>query len=144
MTNISKTTVLVLLTATLVALPALSRAGDADANMPATSEQAPPGKSKKHGVPFHGKLAAVDAQAMTLNVGTMVIHVAADTKITKAGQPATLADGVVGEPVSGAYLKAEDGQLNATMVRFGPKTEDKPKDKPEKKHKEPAEAGDKN
>jgi hypothetical protein len=126
MRNISKITVLGLLTVALVALPALSRAGDTGANAPATSDQASPGKSKKHGVPFHGKLAAVDAKAMTLSVGTLVIHVSADTKVTRNGQPATLADGVVGEPVGGAYQKADDGQLNATVVHFGGKPEDKP------------------
>jgi hypothetical protein len=131
--NIAKITMLGLLTAMLIALPALSRAGDAAGNMPGTSDQAPAAKSKKHGVPFHGKLAAVDAQAMTLTVGTMLIHVTADTKITKDGKPATLADGVVGEPVGGAYLKTDDGQLNATVVHIGAKPEDKSKDKSEKK-----------
>jgi hypothetical protein len=136
--NISKITVLSLLVTALVALPAGSRAGDTGANAPATSDQAPPGKSKKHGVPFNGKLAAVDAQAMTFTVGKMVIHVTADTKVTRNGQPATLADGVVGEPVGGAYQKAEDGQLNATVLHLGAK----PKDKPENKPKEPSAAGD--
>ena len=142
--NISTITVLGLLTAAFIALPVRSRAGDADANLPATSDQTPPGKSKKHGVPFHGKVAAVDAQAMTLTVGTMIIHVTADTKVIKNGQPATLADAVVGEQVGGAYLKADDGQLNATLVRFGPKPEDKAKDKPEKKQKESSGTGDTN
>ena len=134
MKRISKMTVLGLLAAALVALPALSRAGDADTNAPGASERGPHGKPDKgdktgrHGTPFHGKLAAVDAKAMTLNVGTLVIHVTADTKVTKDGKPATLADGVVGEPVGGAYQKADDGQLNATMVHFGAKPEKPPKD----------------
>jgi hypothetical protein len=143
--NISQITVLSLLVTALVALPALSRAEGPDAKPPGASEHSPdgkpdkPGKSNKHGVPFNGKLAAADAQAMTFTVGTMVIHVTADTKVTRNGQPATLADGVVGEPVSGAYQKAEDGQLNATVLHLGGKH----KDKPENKHQEPPAAGDK-
>jgi hypothetical protein len=52
---------------------------------------------------------------------------------------------VVGEPVGGAYQKADDGQLNATVIHFGGKGEIKPEDKPESKpgpkHKEPLDAG---
>lgn len=140
MRNISKITVLGLLTVALVALPALSRAEGADKDKPASPDQAAPAKPNKHGTPFHGKLAAADAKAMTLTVGTLVIHVTADTKITKDGQPATLADGVVGEPVGGAYQKTDDGQLNATVVHFGAK----PENKPGAKHKEPSDASDKN
>jgi hypothetical protein len=145
MTNkISHITVLGLLTAALVALPALSRAAGPDTNGPAASEKPPhnkPDKPGKHVIPFHGKLDTVDAKALTLTVGTLIIHVNADTKITRNGQPATLADGVAGEPVGGAYLKAEDGQLNATAVHFGGKPENKP-DKPTgPKHKVPLDAG---
>jgi hypothetical protein len=144
--HISQITVLGLLTLALVALPALSRAEGPEAkDGPAASEKTPTGKPGKHGIPFHGKLGAVDAKAMTLTVGTLVIHVSADTKITRNGQSATLADGVVGEPAGGAYQKAADGQLNATVVHFGGKGEMKPEDKPEHKdgpkQKVPLDAG---
>ncbi len=122
--DISRITLLGLLTAALVALPAPAHAQNT--NAPAGSDQTESGKPKKHGVPFRGKVAAVDAKAMTLTVGTMVIHVTAETKVTKDGQPATLADGVVGEPVGGAYMKADDGKLNATVVHFGAKGGNKP------------------
>ncbi len=122
--NISQITVLGLLTAALIALPALSRAEDT--NVPASPGQTVQPKLKRLGVPFRGKVAAVDTKAMTLNVGKMVIQVSANTRITKDGQPATLADGVVGEPVGGAYIKADDGKLNATVIHFGAKGE-KPK-----------------
>jgi len=137
--NIPRITLLALLTAALVALPALTRAQDSKPKPPASSDQTEPGKPKKHGVPFNGKVAAVDAKAMTLTVGTMVIHVTADTKITKDGQPATLADAVVGEKVGGAYQKTDDGKLNATVVHFGAKAGDMP----DKEHKHPSDAGDK-
>jgi hypothetical protein len=75
--------------------------------------------------PFHGKLAAVDKIAKTIKVGESVYLITSATKITKDGKPATLEDGVVGEPVSGYVRPTEDGKMPATMVRFGAKADDK-------------------
>jgi len=61
-------------------------------------------------VPFHGKLKGVDPIAKTLSVGEMVIQITPETRISKAGKPATLEDGVVGEMVGGAYRKTGDGK----------------------------------
>jgi hypothetical protein len=124
--NISKIAVLSLFAATLVAMPALSRAEEGTStNAPASSDQSP-AKPKKHGnLPFHGNLSAVDTKAMTFTVGTLTLQVTSDTLITKDGKSATLADGVVGELVSGAYKKTNDGKLNATSVHFGAKVEKK-------------------
>ena len=77
-------------------------------------------------MPFHGKVTAVDTNAMTLTVGTLTLQVTSDTKITKDGKPAKLSDGVVGEPVRGSYKKTDDGKLNAVTVHFGVKGEGKP------------------
>jgi hypothetical protein len=74
-------------------------------------------------MPFHGKLKAVDKAAETITVGELVIAITSDTKIWKDGKPAILADGVVDEPVSGAYKKAADGKLDATKITFGKKVE---------------------
>jgi len=81
--------------------------------------------AKKGAHPFHGKLAAVDKTAKTIKVGESVYLITSETKITKAGKPATLEDGVVGEPVSGYVKPASDGKMNATTVRFGAKGQDK-------------------
>jgi len=75
--------------------------------------------------PFHGKLAAVDKIAKTIKVGESVYQITSATKITKDGKPATLEDGVVGEPVSGYVKPTEDGKMAATTVRFGAKADDK-------------------
>lgn len=123
--NISKIAVLSLLAAALVAMPALSRAEGASTNAPASSDQTT-AKSKKHeGLVFRGTVSAIDAKAMTLTVETRTFAITADTKIIKDGKSATLADGVVGEQVSGAYKKTDDGKLNATSVHFGAKVEKK-------------------
>ena len=75
--------------------------------------------------PFRGKLAAVDKIAKTIKVGESVYQITSETKISKDGKPATLEDGVVGEPVTGYVKPAEGGKMAATTVRFGAKVDDK-------------------
>ena len=124
--KIAKITTLSLFAVAVVAMPVLSRAQDN--NAPASPNQTAPAKPKKHNnPPFHGKLAAVDTNAKTLTVGTLTLQITPDTKITKDGQPATLSDGVVGQPISGSYKKTDDGKLNAITVHFGAKNGEKPK-----------------
>jgi len=124
--RISQITVLSLFVAALVTLPTLSRAEGTGTNAPASSGQTAPAKPKKHeGLVFRGTVSAIDAKAMTLTVETRTFVITSETKILKDGQPATLDAGVVGQPVSGAYKKTEDGKLVATTVHFGAKTEKK-------------------
>jgi|SRR5580704_1854833 hypothetical protein len=73
---------------------------------------------------FRGTLAAVDGTAKTITVDNKaqkgrVFVITSDTKIMKAGKPATLSDGVVGDPVSGSYMTGADGKMMAKMVTFG-------------------------
>jgi hypothetical protein len=100
-------------------MPPLSHAQVTATNAPAPAGQTP-ANPKKHGpLPFHGNLSAADTKAMTLTVGTLTMQVTSDTKIAKDGKAATLADGVVGDPVGGVYKKTDDGKLNAISVHFG-------------------------
>ena len=123
--NISKIAVLSLFAAALVAMPALSRAEGTSTNAPASSNQTP-AKPKKHvSLPFHGNLSAVDVKARTFTVDTLTLQVTFDTLITRDGKSATLADGVVGEMVSGVYKKTNDGKLTATSLHFSAKAEKK-------------------
>ena len=114
--NTVKITLFALVAAALVALPSASRAGN-PTNAPTATASAP----KKHSVPFHGKVAAVNAAAMTFTVGTMTFAVTSNTKITKDGKPATFAEITVGENIGGAYKKDAAGKLDATSVRIGEK-----------------------
>jgi hypothetical protein len=122
-TTILKISLLNLFAAAIITLPTSSRAQDTTApSTPAAPEQKSeaPAKHKKHDHSvFNGKLGAIDAKAMTLTVGERTFEITSETKITKDGKPATLADGVVGEPVGGAYKKNADGKLIATSVHFG-------------------------
>jgi len=88
---------------------------------------------KKTAHPFHGKLAEVDKVAKTIKVGESIYQITSETKITKAGKPATLEDGVVGEPVSGYAKPTEAGKMTATTVRFGAKVEEKGAEKKKSK-----------
>ncbi len=102
--------------AALLAVPAITRAQDTATNSSAATAPA----HKKHGLPFHGKIAAIDATASTVTVGTQTYTITSETKITKNGQPATLADFTVGDSVGGAYKKDGD-KLNATVFHSGKK-----------------------
>jgi hypothetical protein len=102
----------VLLTAALTAAPAVSRAADstnaAAASAPAVQRRNPP---------LHGKVAAVDTNAMTFTVGSTTLAVGSTTRITKDGKPAVLADIAVGANVNVSYKKDDAGKATALSVR---------------------------
>jgi hypothetical protein len=123
--NIYKIAVLSLFATALVAMPALSSAAVTSTNAPAPSGQTPVQPKKHEGLVFRGTVSAIDAKAMTLTVETRTFAVTSDTKIIKDGKSATLADGVVGEQVRGAYKKTDDGKLTAISIHFGAKVENK-------------------
>jgi hypothetical protein len=131
-----------LLAAAIAGTPAQLLAQTTDNTAPAKKSAAAKKESKKAKAahPFHGKLAAVDKVAKTIKVGESVYQITSETKISKDGKPATLEDGVVGEPVSGYVKPTEDGKMPATTVHFGAKGEEKggskKKEKKEKKDKE--------
>lgn len=74
--------------------------------------------------PFRGTLKAVDQDALTLILAgkerDRVIHITSQTRFTKEGKPAVLADAVPGEEVAGSARKEADGRTVAVSVRFGP------------------------
>jgi hypothetical protein len=126
-THIAKITVLSLLAAAMVTVPVLVHAQDAKTNATSSNQTTPPNHKIHSGIPFRGKLNAVDTKAMTLTVGNRTFQVTADTKIFNNGAPAALSDGVVGGPVRGAYKKTEAGKLEALSVHFGVKGAEKQK-----------------
>lgn len=105
-----------------VALPVVA----AD-DKPAEKKEAP-----ARAIPFRGKIASVDKQAKTVKIGERTFHITADSKINKAGKPATLDDATVGEEVGGQYREGADKKLNVVSLRIGPRP-DAPAAKPEEK-----------
>lgn len=131
--NLAKIMLFSLVTAALIAVPAVSRAEDKPAVKPAADAGQP--AAKKRPTPFHGKVAAVDAAAATVTVGKTTINITSETKITKDGKPATLSEIVVGDTVGGSYKKDDAGKSNATTLNAGEKA---PKEKAPKVEKQPA------
>lgn len=108
-----------LFAAAVISMPVGSYAGDMGGK-PDTQATAT-GKS----VPFHGKVAALNATTMTVTVGERTFQGTGETKITRNGNPAKLSEAAVGDNVGGAYKKSEDGTLTATTLNFN--SEDKKK-----------------
>ena len=114
-----------------IAAPAKTKATASPA--PAASAAASTAPMEKTGkmnrpIPFHGKVASVDASAKTFSIAgkesTRVIKITDQTKITKQGVEATMKDVVADEEVRGSYWKKEDGSLEAHTVKLGPLTAD--------------------
>ena len=88
--------------------------------------------------PFHGKLLGLDKNAKTITVGKRTFQITSETKIKKAGKPAILSEGVVGEPVSGYVKPIAEGKWVAVSVNFGPKvSEEGSEPKKPKANKDP-------
>ncbi len=126
MKAILKISAVSLLAAAIAGLPLQLRAQST--NNPAAATKSGAQKQdtttkKKAAHPFHGKLVAVDKSAKNIQVGESIYQISSDTKITKAGKPAILDDGVVGEDVGGYAKPTADGKMAATSVRFGPKVD---------------------
>ena len=120
--TITRIAVITLLAAAIGAAPTQVFGDDAKKEKPAAT-----GEKKQGRLPFHGKIAAVDKKAKTFTVGERTFQVTSETKLNKGGKPATLDDVAVGEEVGGSFEKADDGKLNAKLVRVGPKVENEVK-----------------
>jgi hypothetical protein len=84
-------------------------------------------ETKARPIPFRGKIATVDKQAKTVKVGERTFHITSDSKLTKAGKPATLDDAAVGEEVGGAYKEGTDKKMEIVSLRIGPRPDAPPK-----------------
>ena len=110
--SILKFTLLGLMAIAVAGTPVVLRAQDA---------AAPAAPKKVRALPFHGKIETIDQTAKTITIGKETIQITSETKISKAGKPATLTDAAVGDEVAGSYRKDAEGKLNASMLRIGPK-----------------------
>lgn len=128
--SLLKITVLALTALAVASLPLTANA-QADKPQDKPKKEAPAEKpaNPNRAIPFNGKLAAKTDSSIT--VGERTFQVTAETKIIKNGKAATLADGIIGEPVGGQYQN-KDGVLVAKSIRLGAKPE-----QPEKPTKEP-------
>jgi hypothetical protein len=120
-----------LLAAAIAGMPVqlLAQSTNKPATTKKTTEEKGDSRAKKRtGGGVHGTLKALDKSARTITLGEHTYQITSDTRISKGGKPATLADGVVGEYASIGYKRTDDGKLLATKVTFG-KSEEKAADK---------------
>jgi hypothetical protein len=100
--------------------------------------------TKVRAIPFHGTISTVDQSAKTFTIAgkekSRVFKMTDTTVFSKAGASATINDVVANEQVSGTYVKAADGSLEAKSVKLGPKTEAEKKPSTKKSKKEDASA----
>lgn len=110
-----KLTLIALFAAAVAGLPL--RAGPAASN---GSDPAP----KTRAIPFRGKIGAVDKTAKTITLDEKtkrVFEITSDTKLTKDGKPATFDAAVVGDYITGQYIKGDGDKLIAKSIKFGMK-----------------------
>lgn len=93
----------------------------------AMSSPSPAAQASQRPIPFHGKIASIDANGkrftLAVKTGTgRVLMVTGKTMLTKGGNPATFADVANNEEVRGSYWKRADGSLEAKTVKLGPPT----------------------
>lgn len=109
----------------------------------ASPAASPAAKPAARPLPFHGKVSGVDQTLKTFTVGgKQTFKVTDTTVITKGGKPATMTDIVENELARGAYLKQDDGTLEAKTVKIGAKTEGEKKAGKAGKSKKGAAAGE--
>jgi Domain of unknown function (DUF5666) len=96
--------------------------------------------TKAKPIPYRGNVTSVDASVKTFTVGIRTIKVTDQTKITKQGAAATMADITVGEKVSGSYWKKDDGSLEAKNIKVGAKMKEAPITNPQHKEGRPTKA----
>lgn len=82
---------------------------------------------KRDTYPFRGKIASFDATALALRLdgktSKRVVHLTAQTRLTRSGQPALPEDLKPGEEVGGTLRKTPEGREEALLIRIGPKTD---------------------
>lgn len=131
--HILRIVVFSLLAAAIAVAPTQTLAQEKKEKPAVEKKDAPKGE---RGLPFRGKVAALDKTAKTVTVGERVFQVTSDTKIRKDGKPATLDDAVVGDEIGGTYTKGDDGKLTAKTLRIGPKPEGEAKGAAKKEKKD--------
>jgi hypothetical protein len=93
----------------------------APAEKKSSAEKKEPAEKKRASIPYRGNIVTLDKNRKTMTVNKRIFQITSETKIFRSDKPATLADGVVGEYVTGSYKKFDDGTLIANSVYFGGK-----------------------
>jgi hypothetical protein len=76
---------------------------------------------KRHFLAFRGRVKKLDQATMSITVGKRTFYLDSKTKVFREKHPAILAEGKLGEWVTGSFRKAEHGKLIANSIYFGGK-----------------------
>lgn len=94
---------------------------------PTAKATASPKEKAPRAIPFRGMATAIDQSAKTFTIAgketSRVFKVTDKTTVTKGGNPATMADLMDNEAVTGSYWKQEDGTLEAKSLKIGGKSD---------------------
>ena len=116
--SLGKLTLATILAAVVIGMPLAVTAQTNSTNAGSMS-------SKPKAMPFHGKVASVDATAQTLTLegkAKSTYYVTADTQIKKADVKAMFSDVTVGAEVRGSYYKDSTGKMTAKLLIIGAKS----------------------
>ncbi len=113
--------------------PTFAKGRESPTPKTSASESASAGTKKPRALPFHGKIASVDASARTFTVGKRTSKMVDETKITKEGAEVSMSDLSESVMVGGSYWKKEDGSLEAKTVKLKTAAPEKSDKETEKK-----------
>jgi hypothetical protein len=122
--SVVKFTALGLLAFAVAGIPVVLHAQDTNATNAAATNKLSTNPSLRP-LPLRGKVKSIDNGAMTVTVGTHAYQITSQTKLTKDGKPAVMADIVVGDNVNGLVKRETDEKWTALKLNFGvvaPKT----------------------
>ncbi len=89
-------------------------------------------KKKAKGMPFNGKISAIDKPSKTVTLEgkekSRTFQITSETKITKDKKPATLEDVIIGERVGGYARESTDGKLEVVTLNVLPSAAPKAKE----------------
>lgn len=105
------------LTSTLIASNYVASGAEEPTPKPAET------KTKAAGLPFRGKVSAVDKDAKTVSLAgkekSRTFQITATSKIKKDGKAATLGEVTIGESVGGYALRTESGHPEVVTLNIG-------------------------
>ncbi len=78
-------------------------------------------RRRPHFLAFRGRVNKIDQATMSVTVGKRTFYLDSKTKVFREKHPAILAEGKLGEWVTGSFRKAEHGKLIANSIYFGGK-----------------------
>lgn len=112
-----------------------------------TTKTGPAKTQSQRPLPFRGTIKSVDKTAGTLVIGTRTFALTPKSKLTEEGKTVELSERLVGQWVTGSYLRTDESKLPVLSLYVGGKNArgaaEKAKSKTPRQVKQPASPGSK-